>query len=166
MPACTIWSIYYFISPTPCCCLPFLRQMTVQDLAKCVRRSTVRLHPLHVESVAWIAERKDVLSTLFWILTMGRICITLKIQDRWYICAWCLISFALGLMAKPMLVTLPFVLLLLDYWPLNRLETDRTGKIKWETCYHLIWEKTPLFILSAISSIITFLVQKKRRNHQ
>jgi len=79
------------------------------------------LHPLHVESVAWIAERKDVLSTFFWMLTMAAY---LRYVQRpgpvRYLSA--LLFFAMGLMAKPMLVTLPFVLLLLDYWPLGRLQ--------------------------------------------
>lgn len=77
------------------------------------------LHPLHVESVAWVSERKDVLSTFFWILTMGAYIryIDKKRSGR-YVAL--LVSFALGLMSKPMLVTLPFALLLLDYWPLGR----------------------------------------------
>jgi tetratricopeptide (TPR) repeat protein len=77
------------------------------------------LHPLHVESVAWVAERKDVLSTFFWMLTMGAYVYYVEHpRPLRYIIT--LIFFALGLMAKPMLVTLPFVLLLLDYWPLKR----------------------------------------------
>jgi len=79
------------------------------------------LHPLHVESVAWIAERKDVLSTFFWMLTMGAYVFYVEKPDtKKYLLT--LLFFALGLMAKPMLVTLPFVLLLLDYWPLGRLQ--------------------------------------------
>ena len=78
------------------------------------------LHPLHVESVAWVAERKDVLSTLFWMLTMGAYVYYVERPGyKRYLIV--LIFFVLGLMAKPMLVTLPFVLLLLDYWPLKRL---------------------------------------------
>jgi Tfp pilus assembly protein PilF len=78
------------------------------------------IHPLHVESVAWVAERKDVLSTLFWMLTMGAYVFYVERPKlKRYLLA--LFFFALGLMAKPMLVTLPFVLLLLDYWPLRRL---------------------------------------------
>ena len=78
------------------------------------------LHPLHVESVAWVAERKDVLSTFFWMLTMW---VYLSYTARPGVVRYLslLACFALGLMAKPMLVTLPFVLLLLDYWPLGRL---------------------------------------------
>ena len=83
------------------------------------------LHPLHVESVAWIAERKDVLSTLFWMLTLGAYVLYVenKCLNRYLVA---LFFFALGLMAKPMLVTLPFVLLLLDVWPLNRLSAGES----------------------------------------
>ncbi len=78
------------------------------------------LHPLHVESVAWIAERKDVLSTLFGLLTIWAYVVYVRRPGLWrYLLA--LLLFALGLMAKPMLVTWPFVLLLLDWWPLGRL---------------------------------------------
>jgi len=79
------------------------------------------LHPLHVESVAWVAERKDVLSTFFWMLTMGAYLYHVERPGPLRYLA-VLLFFALGLMAKPMLVTLPFVLLLLDFWPLKRLE--------------------------------------------
>ena len=79
------------------------------------------LHPLHVESVAWVAERKDVLSAFFWMLTMGAYAFYVeKPTAGRYLAA--LIFFALGLLSKPMLVTLPFVLLLLDYWPLKRFQ--------------------------------------------
>ena len=84
------------------------------------------LHPLHVESVAWVAERKDVLSTFFWMLTMGAYCYYVERPGlRRYLPV--LLLFALGLMAKPMLVTLPFVLLLLDYWPLRRFEENKSN---------------------------------------
>ena len=89
------------------------------------------LHPLHVESVAWVSERKDVLSTLFWLLTMAAYVRYVRLCNvMWYLLA--LVLFALGLMAKPMLVTLPFVLLLLDYWPFNRYQTrqDQTRQDK------------------------------------
>ena len=83
------------------------------------------IHPLHVESVVWVAERKDVLSTFFWMLTMGAYVIY---SERPGLGRYVLIMvfFTLGLMAKPMLVTLPFVLLLLDYWPLKRLKLYKT----------------------------------------
>jgi tetratricopeptide (TPR) repeat protein len=130
------------------------------------------LHPLHVESVAWVAERKDVLSTFFWILTIWTY---LRYVERPAFHRYLLILFslALGLMAKPMLVTLPFVLLLLDYWPLYRFQLSQPGsahpiKKQASLCatklraeyFRLLWEKIPLFALAAISSIVTFLVQR------
>lgn len=118
------------------------------------------VHPLHVESVAWVAERKDVLSGLFWMLTLWAYVsyvhqpaplptshspLPAPRLSRYLIT---LLLFALGLMAKPMLVTLPFVLLLLDFWPLRR------------TPLPLLREKLPFFALAAASSIVTFLVQR------
>jgi tetratricopeptide (TPR) repeat protein len=106
------------------------------------------LHPLHVESVAWISERKDVLSTFFWMLTMwAYVRYTERQNAARYLLT--LLFFALGLMAKPMLVTLPFVLLLLDYWPLGRLQRP---------VLHVVAEKLPFFAFSAVSSTITFFV--------
>lgn len=111
------------------------------------------LHPLHVESVAWIAERKDVLSAFFWFLTMSAYLRYVETRSaRPY--ALMLLFFALGLMSKPMLVTLPFALLLLDYWPLRRVA------IKWDWI-RLVREKVPLFALALLSSVITFIVQKQ-----
>ena len=121
------------------------------------------LHPLHVESVAWIAERKDVLSTFFWIMTLWSYTRYVERSgfDRYLLV---LLFFILGLMAKPMLVTLPFVLLLLDYWPLNRFQFKKSGygnKSEQELFpLALIWEKIPLFVLSAALSVVTYLVQK------
>jgi protein O-mannosyl-transferase len=121
------------------------------------------LHPMNVESVAWIAERKNVLSTFFWVLTLWAYLRYTRHTDikRYLLVA---LFFALGLMSKPMLVTLPFVLLLLDYWPLGRLQLkNKTPQLKQEenqtTLSRLILEKFPLFILSAGSSITTILVQ-------
>ena len=112
------------------------------------------LHPLHVESVAWIAERKDVLSTLLGLLTMlAYVRYVERSSAGRYILA--IVFFALGLLAKPMLVTLPFVLLLLDYWPLGRFENS-----KFSICNSII-EKLPFFFLSILSSVITFIVQQK-----
>jgi protein O-mannosyl-transferase len=109
------------------------------------------LHPLHVESVVWISERKDVLSTFFWLLTMWAY---VRFVNHPRIANYLLIVlfFTLGLMSKPMLVTLPFVLFLLDYWPLERFRHC--------TLYYLIGEKIPFFVLSAASSVLTFLVQR------
>ncbi len=115
------------------------------------------LHPLHVESVAWVAERKDVLSGLFWMLTIAAyIAYSQKPNVRSYVLV--VLFFILGLMAKPMLVTLPFVLLLLDYWPLGRFEWGQQNNKR--ACCRLIAEKIPLFLFSMVSSIITFAVQR------
>ena len=112
------------------------------------------LHPLHVESVAWVAERKDVLSTLFWLLTMLSFTrYASRPSAGRYVVA--LVLFGLGLLSKPMLVTLPFVLLLLDYWPLGRFGNPRFST------RNLLLEKVPFFLLSIVSSIVTFIVQQK-----
>ena len=104
------------------------------------------IHPLHVESVVWITERKDVLSTFFWMLALlAYVSYTEKPGVVRY--AAIVIAFALGLMAKPMLVTLPFGLLLLDYWPLGRFSRMKP--------INLIWEKMPLFLISA-GSVMAF----------
>jgi tetratricopeptide (TPR) repeat protein len=108
------------------------------------------LHPLHVESVAWVAERKDVLSMMFWLLTMLAYTRYAERPSAGHYLLT-LIFFALGLMSKPMLVTLPFVLLLLDYWPLDRIRNLK----------NVVFEKIPFFLLSVISSIITYTVQQK-----
>lgn len=124
------------------------------------------LHPLHVESVAWVSERKDVLSTLFWLLTMlayawyagarplgvgAGFQIPPQQKRRRYILT--AFIFALGLMTKPMLVTLPVVLLLLDVWPLGRLK--RNSDLR-----RLVLEKAPLFVLAAGSGVVTLIVQR------
>jgi tetratricopeptide (TPR) repeat protein len=106
------------------------------------------LHPVHVESVAWIAERKDVLSACFFFLALyGYIWYTEKPSALRY--ALVAVAFALGLMAKPMLVTFPFVLLLFDVWPLRRAQWPR-----------MVLEKLPLVALSAAVSVVTYSVQK------
>jgi Flp pilus assembly protein TadD len=123
------------------------------------------VHPLHVESVAWIAERKDVLSTLFWMLTMGAyVLYTERPSVGRYLLV--MVVFALGLMSKPMLVTLPLILLLMDYWPLGRFrlgepssKKKKRGKQPWPG-RKLIWEKVPLLALTLGSSIATFVAQK------
>jgi Flp pilus assembly protein TadD len=114
------------------------------------------LHPINVESVAWIAERKNVLSTFFWFLTMWAYA---SYAERQCVGAYLLVVLflALGLMAKPMLVTLPFVLILLDFWPLKRwgCEGSRPQALK-----RSILEKVPLFILVAGASVTTYIVQQ------
>jgi tetratricopeptide (TPR) repeat protein len=132
-------------------------------------------HPLHVESVAWISERKDVLSTFFALLALlayARFAETLKVQGSKFKVFYglALVFFALGLMSKPMLVTLPFVMLLLDYWPLQRMSWAK-GRGSSETAAsaldprpatlgQLILEKWPFFLLSAASSVMTFFAQR------
>jgi tetratricopeptide (TPR) repeat protein len=115
------------------------------------------VHPLHVESVAWIAERKDVLSAFFFMLTLLAYLHYTRTPSigRYLTVA---LGVALGLMSKPMLVTLPFVLLLLDYWPLERFETHRSNGGR--RLLQLVLEKIPLIALSAVSSIVTFLAQR------
>jgi len=122
-------------------------------------------HPLNVESVAWVAERKNVLSTLFWLLTMWayiRYAQTKNLKTYYLV----ILFFTLGLMSKAMLVTLPFVLLLLDYWPLRRLkfeqerggnETSEKNTAKKSEVFRLVLEKVPLFLLSVVFSIINFI---------
>ena len=106
------------------------------------------LHPLHVESVAWIAERKDVLAAFFGFFTLWAYVRYVQRQQRaWYFLA--LGAFCLGLMSKPMLVTVPFVMLLIDLWPLRRPRTRG-----------LLWEKAPFFALSCASAAITYVVQQ------
>ena len=107
------------------------------------------IHPLHVESVAWIAERKDVLSAVFFMIMLLAYVWYSRRPNAWRYLALA-VAFVCGLMSKPMLVTVPVILLLLDYWPLRRTE-----RLTW-----LILEKLPLFGLSIASSIITFLVQR------
>ncbi len=141
------------------------------------------LHPLHIESVAWIAERKDVLSTLFWILTlMAYVRYIHSPGVRTYLPV--IVFFILGLMSKPMLVTLPFVLLLFDWWPLKRItfahlqkptnfsedngasgSQDKTSIQMGNQNFallgaKLVMEKLPLFLLSAIFCVVAYLIQE------
>jgi tetratricopeptide (TPR) repeat protein len=148
-----------------------LKKMTGSLWSSAFVAAAFALHPMHVESVAWIAERKDVLSTLFLLLTLAAYVSYVRRRGlvRYVLTV---LLFALGLLAKPMLVTLPFLLLLLDYWPLNRLmpqtvavsgrRPDKSAPIadKNPTLYRIIIEKIPFFALSVVSSVITFLVQR------
>ncbi|MGD0279508.1 MAG: tetratricopeptide repeat protein [Smithella sp.] len=111
-------------------------------------------HPLHVQSVAWISERKDVLSAFFWMLTL---CLYIYYTERPVIKRYLivLISFMSALMSKPMAVTLPVVMILLDYWPLGRFELKKGSLILCQ-----LKEKTPFFILSAVFSILTLFAQR------
>ncbi len=123
-------------------------------------------HPLHVESVAWVAERKDVLSTFFALLTL--LSYAKYAQQNCRRSLWfALIFYALGLLAKPMLVTLPFVLLLLDFWPLMRISNFQFPTSNFQTARQnsrsitaLLPEKIPFFALMAISCVVTFIAQR------
>ena len=135
-----------------------LRRLTGAPWRSAFVAAIFALHPLRVESVVWISERKDVLSTFFWMLAVGAYVryaghLKLQLSTSRIFYALALLFFALGLMAKAMLVTLPFILLLLDYWPLGRLEFG--AKFSWR----LIAEKIPFFILAAGASATTFLIQ-------
>ena len=169
-----------------------LRRMTGALWRSAMVAALFALHPLHVESVAWISERKDVLSAFFFLLTLGAFVryAECRMQDAecrmrkpgaeiaqhgsrithhasrftpvpasvWYITA--LLCFSLGLMSKPMLVTLPFVLVLLDFWPLQRFRLSAIQSQR-ATLFWLAAEKTPFFLLAVASSVITFIVQQK-----
>jgi tetratricopeptide (TPR) repeat protein len=135
-----------------------LNQMTGALWQSAFVAAIFAIHPLHVESVAWIAERKDVLSGLFFMLTLGAYAWYAQAPSPpRYLLVVLLVGF--GLMAKPMLVTLPFVLLLLDYWPLARIGGQRSeigSRLR-----RLITEKIPLFLLSFFSCIATLFAQRQ-----
>ena len=142
-----------------------LRKMTGAVWRSLLAAALFGLHPLHVESVAWIAERKDVLSALFALLTLWAYAHWVRQRaarrpgaGRFY--GMALASFALALMSKPMVVTIPCVLLLLDFWPLSRLgpAAPRTATA---AAWALVVEKVPFFALAATISIFTFLVQRQ-----
>jgi len=140
--------------------------LLLRKITGAIRRSAFvaaafAIHPLHVESVAWISERKDVLSGFFFVLTLlayAQFIEKSKIKNskskKFY--ALALLAFACGLMSKPMLVTLPFVLLLLDFWPLQRFAVQHSAF----NVRNLVIEKIPFFILSTASCVITFLAQQ------
>lgn len=118
------------------------------------------VHPLHVESVAWVAERKDVLSACFGLIALLAFTIYVKRGARqWY---WLsILAFAMGLCAKPMLVTLPIVLLLVNWWPLRRFSTEKSATINFgKTLQRVIAEMLPLVILAAASCVVTVWAQQ------
>ncbi|HTL58159.1 MAG TPA: tetratricopeptide repeat protein [Candidatus Limnocylindrales bacterium] len=155
-----------------------LQRLTAVRWASFFVAALFALHPLHVESVAWAAERKDALSTLFLMLTLLAYVAYVKQQpsgelsraedpkstppfrvlfnSRRYVAA--LVLFVLGLMSKPMLVTVPFLLLLLDFWPLGRLQSSSLSSSQWKV---LLREKLAFFALAALSSVITLIVQER-----
>ncbi|HQL91223.1 MAG TPA: tetratricopeptide repeat protein [Syntrophales bacterium] len=146
-----------------------LRRMTGASKCSALVAMLFAIHPLHVESVAWISERKDVLSGFFWILTMG--CYTYYVERPTVFRYSLVILFlAFGLMSKPMVVTLPIVLLLIDVWPLRRHGNPttvfdpfflrfRSFKGKWFIC--LAVEKLPMILLILASCVVTLIAQEK-----
>jgi tetratricopeptide (TPR) repeat protein len=151
------------------------KRMTKSFWASAFVAAFFGLHPLHVESVAWASERKDLLSMFFWMLTLllyTRYVAKPELKRYLFVIG----SFALGLLAKPMLVTMPLVLLLLDYWPLRRFAAGEPVTTSIETAgapssdtksiqprrplLKLIKEKIPLIVLSVISSVVTFIAQQ------
>ena len=138
-----------------------LRRMTGESWRSAFVAALFALHPLHVEPVAWISSRKDVLSGFFFMLTMLAYA---RYVERPGVLRYVLValSFALGLMSKPMLVTLPFVLLLVDYWPLGRVDRELSvAGTKFLAYWRLIREKLPLLALAGASSVVTYVVMRR-----
>lgn len=138
----------------------FLNKTTKNIWPAAFTAALFALHPLRVESVAWAAERKDVLSMFFGMASLYAYAVyaeSFKLS-RYFLC---LALFALSILSKAMLITLPFIFLLLDYWPLGRWPQEITERTKIHIFRLLIWEKIPFFCLTFFSSIITFLVQYK-----
>jgi tetratricopeptide (TPR) repeat protein len=138
-----------------------LKQLTGALWQSAVVAALFAIHPLHVESVAWVAERKDVLSAVFFVLTLAAYARYARAPSipRYLLVA---LLFSCGLMSKPMLVTLPFVLLLLDYWPLSGLEAQKSGA--GSRLRRLVTEKLPLFALSTCSCLVTLFTQRQGPN--
>ncbi len=136
-----------------------LRRLTLTTWRSAFVAALFALHPLHVESVAWVAERKDVLSTFFGLLSLIAYARSVTggrgLRSRAYWLA--ILFFAFSLMSKPMLVTLPFLMLLLDWWPLKRFAI-RDSRF---SILPLVREKIPFFLLSAASCVVTFIAQQK-----
>src|SRR5947207_6547866 len=135
-----------------------LRKMTDAPWKSAVVAALFAVHPLHVESVAWVSERKDVLSAVFFFLTLGAYVHYAQSRSimRYLLV---IVLFVAGLMAKSMLVTAPVVLILLDYWPLNRIGGQQADVGR--HLLELVIEKIPLFVLSAGACVITFVLQKR-----
>ncbi len=140
-----------------------LRRATGEQLLSFLVAALFAVHPFNVESVAWVSERKNVLSTVFFLLTLAAYgWYAQKRNTKRYFLV--IATFVLGLASKPMLVTLPAVLLLMDYWPLQGIEKrtplSTTLSIPQKNLSHLIWEKIPLLFFSIASSVITLIAQK------
>src|SRR5882724_439890 len=136
-----------------------LRRITGSTWRSAFVAAIFAIHPLRVESVAWVAERKDVLSAFCFMLTLIMYArYVARPSTPRYLAV--LVPFALGLMAKPMLVTLPFLLFALDYWPLRRLKTRDAGEEPTPSLGRLILEKVPLLFLAAAAGVATLLAQR------
>jgi protein O-mannosyl-transferase len=133
-----------------------LRRMTGARWPSALVALLFGIHPQHVESVAWVAERKDVLGGLFWMLAFNGYAHYVERPD-WRRYGLVAVPFVLGLLSKSMIVTLPFVLLLLDVWPLGRL---RPGAGSSRVVRRLVWEKAPLMALAAAGAAVTYLAQQ------
>ena len=144
----------------------FLKQISGALWKSALVAALFALHPLHVESVAWISERKDVLSAFFGLLSLWMYALHVEKNrsDKIFTPSsffWsALLFFSLGLMSKPMLVTLPFVMLLLDFWPLQRLEQPIVLR-SFSSTSRLLWEKTPFFFFSAVACAVTLGAQSR-----
>jgi len=146
--------------------LTLLRRATKAPWRSFFAAALFALHPLHVESVAWVAERKDVLSTFFELLAFhAYIRYAEKRSAGRYLAVF--LGFALALLSKSMVVTFPFLLLLADYWPLGRLDFTRAAQESaggtWRTLGNLVLEKVPLFALIPVSAWLTLLAQTKEK---
>jgi tetratricopeptide (TPR) repeat protein len=155
-PAWHHWENVLWHSANALLLLAFLRVTTGSTWRSVLVAALFAVHPLRVESVAWISERKDVLSTFFWFVALLAYAAYARRPGKMRYLA-VILAFALGLLAKPMVVTLPVVLLLLDVWPLRRLPHGRPSTA---TLWPLLREKLPLFALSAAASALTFLTQQ------
>ena len=140
-----------------------LRRLTGTLWRSAAAAALFAVHPLHVESVAWIAERKDVLSALFWMAALFAYARHAR-RPGPAAYAGVAAAFVLGLMSKPMVVTLPFVLLLLDYWPLDRVDRTASPRVMARKLTRLAWEKAPLFLLAVLSGASTYLMQAQGNN--
>lgn len=134
-----------------------LRRMTGAQWPSAVVAALFAVHPLHVESVAWVTERKDVLSGLFFMLTLLAYAryVESPTAGRYL---WIVGAFFLGLLAKPMLITIPFLLLLVDYWPLGRFSLQG-GTLR--AAWTLVWEKIPLVVLAVGSGLLAYLATQR-----
>jgi protein O-mannosyl-transferase len=141
-----------------------LRRATGAVWPSLVVAALFALHPVNVESVAWASERKNVLSMFFFLLALGAYDRYVRTGRRG-VYLWLMALFAFGLMAKPQIVTLPFVLLLWDYWPLQRMGAGNpvqgvSGQVAPRSLRFLIWEKLPLFVLAGADSVVTAIAQR------